>query len=339
MPSAYQVMPEGKWPRPFPHTKIDGYTPDYLAAKARVSVEHVTLDSGMKICYFSDGDKSGVPMICLHGGGESKWMWLQKEPVPGAWMIAIDRPGYGDSDALNVRAVDYTFHDICKDIGEFVTKLGVDQFVICSFSIGTSWAQQLAVAMPERVRGIILFGTMADTGHPDCPKALAKKIGKPPSILDPNGGCLGFILRGAFSGPVKAFQKYDFSAPIKDDSKDKRCAPRFQAWINDPFWVQMKVDDCLGFNRPDGLLGDAYRSLFGSWPLDVKKIKCPVFIFSGEFDKDMGSTSPHAADFVQQCVPHAQKEFIPGCGHASTVCPTQATRDRIVKALEAMPSL
>ena len=47
----------------------------------------------------------------------------------------------------------------------------------------------------------------------------------------------------------------------------------------------MKVDDCLGFNRPDALLGDAYRSLFGAWPFDVTKITCPVYIFSGEGDK------------------------------------------------------
>lgn len=94
-----------------------------------------------------------------------------------------------------------------SDIKEIVDKLGINQFVVCGFSIGTSWAQQIAVAMPERVRGIILFGTMADTGHPDCPKALASKIGKPPKIMDPNGGCLGFILRGAFSGPCKAYQK------------------------------------------------------------------------------------------------------------------------------------
>ena len=101
----------------------------------------------------------------------------------------------------------------------------------------------------------------------------------------------------------------------------------------------MKVDDHLGFNRPDALLGDAYRTLFGAWPLDVKKIKCPTFLYPSEFDKDMGSTSPYAADFVQQCVPHAVRETTPGCGHSSSVCPTQATRDRIVKALETMPPL
>lgn len=133
--------------------------------------------------------------------------------------------------------------------------------------------------------------------------------------------------------------RYDFTAPTKDDRNDPRAAPRWKEWTSDPFWVQMKVDDCLGFNRPDALLGDAYRSLFGSWPYDVKKIKCPVYIYPAEFDKDMGSTAPHAANFVKQCVPHAVVEPIPGCGHASTVCPTEATRARIVKALAAMPPL
>ena len=47
----------------------------------------------------------------------------------------------------------------------------------------------------------------------------------------------------------------------------------------------MKVDDSLGFNRPDALLGDAYRSLFRTWPFDVTEITCPVYIYSGEGDK------------------------------------------------------
>ena len=257
--SESKILPENKWPRlPFgKHSKVDGYSPEYLARKAQVQTEFVTLSSGVKWAYFQEGDRSGVPLLCLHGGGESKWMWLQKEPIPGVWMIALDRPGYGDSGDPPMKQVEYTFEHILKDIGEFCDKLGIDQFVPCGFSIGTSWAMQTAVYYPKRVRGIILFGTMADTGHPDCPKKLVSKIGKPPKIMDPNGGCLGFILRGAFSGPCKEYQKYNFSAPIKDDAKDPRCATRFQEWMNDPFWVAMKVDDCLGFNRPEALLGDA----------------------------------------------------------------------------------
>ena len=267
----------------------------------------MTLSSGVKWAYFQEGDRSSVPLLCLHGGGESKWMWLQKEPIPGVWMIALDRPGYGDSGDPPMKQVEYTFEHILKDIGEFCDKLGIDQFVPCGFSIGTSWAMQAAVYYPKRVRGIILFGTMADTGHPDCPKKLVSKIGKPPKIMDPNGGCLGFILRGAFSGPCKEYQKYNFAAPIKDDAKDPRCATRFQEWMNDPFWVAMKVDDCLGFNRPEALLGDAYRTLFGAWPYDIKQIKCPVYIYPSSFDVDMGSTNPHATTFLKVCgppVPH-----------------------------------
>ena len=83
------------------------------------------------------------------------------------------------------------------------------------FSIGTSWALQLACAMPERVRGLVLFGTMADTGHPSMGPAEAKKVGKPPKVLDPNGGCLGCVLRSSFASPVKQFASYDLSSMFK----------------------------------------------------------------------------------------------------------------------------
>ena len=54
---------------------------------------------------------------------------------------------------------------------------------------------------------------------------------------------------------------------------------------------------------------------------------------------DMGSTSPHAADFVKQCVPHAVLDTILGSGHASTVDPCGDASARIVKAVKAMPPL
>ena len=98
------------------------------------------------------------------------------------------------------------------------------------------------------------------------------------------GGCLGFVLRGAFSGPMKQFQNYDFSAKMGPDSKSPKCAPRFKQWTSDAFWICCSVDAGLAYNRTFGQMQDAYRSLFQPWQYDVSTIKCPVYNFQGEHE-------------------------------------------------------
>merc|ERR1711918_335331 len=44
-------------------------------------------------------------------------------------------------------------------------------------SVGTCWSQQIAAALPERVRGAILFASMADPRHDEADFALRKAVG------------------------------------------------------------------------------------------------------------------------------------------------------------------
>eukprot|EP01051_Picozoa_sp_SAG22_P031099 SAG22_NODE_12418_length_443_cov_1.351744_2_plen_45_part_01 len=37
--------------------------------------------------------------------------------------------------------------------------------MLCGHSIGSSWCQQLACIIPDRVRGIIVWGCMMDSQH------------------------------------------------------------------------------------------------------------------------------------------------------------------------------
>lgn len=327
-----------KFPKPIYGTTVTEYPSDYLAAKKRVGEFFFTLPDGRNICYFKDGDSNDVPMICLHGGGEGKYMWLQKEPLPGIFQIAIDRMGYGKSD-LYVPARDYTFKEVADDIAALADHLGFDQFVLCGFSIGTSWCMQIACQLLERVRGIVLFGTMADTGHPKMSKATVKQVGKPPAILDPVNGCLGCILRSAFVSFIKSNKKFNFKECFQRESSLPKCKIGWGKFEKDPFWVCSKVDSFLAYNRADALLGDAYRSLCRPWMFDISEIKCPVFIYQGDGDYDMGSSAPAAPNFIKEMIPHAELEFVEGTGHVCVVGPQEHTRNQIIKSVQAMPRL
>ena len=53
------------------------------------------------MCYYdespegADPEKGPLPiLLCIHGLGQSKEMWLEPEPIPNVRVIAIDRMGY-----------------------------------------------------------------------------------------------------------------------------------------------------------------------------------------------------------------------------------------------------
>mmetsp|Transcript_10605 Transcript_10605/g.25886 ORF Transcript_10605/g.25886 Transcript_10605/m.25886 type:complete len:342 (+) Transcript_10605:93-1118(+) len=339
--STAAVSPEGiVFPRKVAFTDVDRYPEDYIKAKARVGEKFLTLKDGRQICYFTDGEKEGnTPVIFLHGGGEGKYSWLQKTPMEGIYAIAIDRMGYGGSD-LSEPVNKYTFVHAYTDVIEIADQLGLDKFVICGFSIGSSWALQIAVqderSANPRVRGLALFGCMADTGHPKMSKAQVSKVGRPPGCLNPVNGCCGCILRGAFGSFVKTNAQYKFETCFKEESSKPTCRVGWELFKNDPFWVCSKVDSFQAYNRPEALMGDAYRSLFSPWMFDIAEIKMPVFIHQGAGDYDMGSTAPHAPNFVKEVIAHAQVTLVEGYGHVCITGPTDLFRSQLRSAVEAM---
>ncbi|KAH8058566.1 peptidyl-prolyl cis-trans isomerase [Aureococcus anophagefferens] len=91
--------------------------------------------------------EGGVPVVAFHGGCEGKYKWMQKEPIPGVFLVAVDRPHYGGSSAASL---DYAFADAARDVAALADSLGIDQFVCMGHSVGTSWCQQIAAALPAR---------------------------------------------------------------------------------------------------------------------------------------------------------------------------------------------
>ena len=156
-------------------------------------------------------------------------------------MVAIDRPGYGQSDSVDDQ-LQYTWVDIKDDLVALADSLGHQRFVLCGFSIGSSWAMQVAAQIPSRVQGIILFGAMCDAEHPQMDKDTRNKVGRPPAILNPQTGCCGCILRSAFAGGVKTNAKYDFKECFKREATLPKCKAGWEKFQRDPFWVCTKVE-------------------------------------------------------------------------------------------------
>ena len=299
--------------------------------------------SGRKLCYFKDSDGSPNPVLVLafHGGCEGKYKFLMKTPMPGILLVSVDRPGYGKSCKA---PADYSFEDAAADVLALAKHLGYDQFVVTGHSIGGFWAQQLAAGLPNNVRGCILWASVIDGGSCRATSQFISDAGRPPSMMHPTRGLCGCILKSSFTQYSAKGAKYDFKENVKEEMH--KAPVGYELFKADPFWVSAQIVSWQAFHDPSGILTDAEMCLFaGTHGLvagvrghqEVSNIKCPIYVYHGEKDFDMGTREPGASKYFRHLWPGAVIEVIPGLGHICVIGPNEETRARFAKAVAAMP--
>ena len=114
--------------------------------------------NGLRIAYADAG--AGSPVVCLvHGTGGSSAVWAHQLDglADVAHIIAVDLPGHGRSDGSIPKRIE----EAAAVVADFLDALGIESIVIGGHSMGGAIAQQLALAYPDRVDGLILVGTGA----------------------------------------------------------------------------------------------------------------------------------------------------------------------------------
>ncbi len=95
-------------------------------------------------------------MVLLHARPTDRSMWNGYLPVLAAagWRaIAIDLPGYGEAVVTDGRTI-----QPWSAVLATLNALGVDHYVLVGNSLGAMVALQIAVAHPERVKGLVAVG-------------------------------------------------------------------------------------------------------------------------------------------------------------------------------------
>jgi pimeloyl-ACP methyl ester carboxylesterase len=112
---------------------------------------------GRRVHVIEAGD--GAPVVFLHGSGTSSVSALSLlEHLEDVRLIALDRPGYGLSDPVDVPRE--RFRDAAVEfVDETVDALGLQSFALAGGSMGGTWALWYALAHPERVRRLALLGS------------------------------------------------------------------------------------------------------------------------------------------------------------------------------------
>jgi pimeloyl-ACP methyl ester carboxylesterase len=240
----------------------------------------------------------GQPMIILHGGdGQGvDWAPLMAHLQDGFHLHALDRPGYGLSDAFDYHRVDLRRH-----AADFVTStldaLGLERAVVVGGSMGGFFALATALERPERVQALVLVGM---------PVGLSRQIGLPMRILCGVPG-LANLFVARLGRPTAAARKKQYRnmfhvdpATVPEVYFDMQVAGmRIPGAL--PTWaVLLRRIAGLGGMRPEVRFED-----------ELSRLQVPTLVVMGEHEM----APVDAVRAATERIPSHQFSYLPGVGH------------------------
>jgi pimeloyl-ACP methyl ester carboxylesterase len=132
----------------------------------------------------------GQPLVLLHGSGPTALLFLPLlERLKDVRAIAVDRPGFGLSDAIERSAEAYRDAAV-ESLTGILDGLGLAETALLGNSMGGTWALWYALAHPERVSRLVLLGApplLSGTRVPPPMLAVATPtVGPPPQMPPPS---------------------------------------------------------------------------------------------------------------------------------------------------------
>lgn len=117
------------------------------------------LADGRVLAFDDVGAADGVPVVYLHGTPDSRLARHPDDSVAaavGVRLIAVDRPGAGQSD-LDATG---TLTSLGADVGALLDHLALDEACLLGWSAGGLCALSVAGTLGERVRAVGLVGSL-----------------------------------------------------------------------------------------------------------------------------------------------------------------------------------
>ena len=119
------------------------------------------LRNGERISYVEAGSSDGIPLVLLHGFGNSSrnWKGCFARLESGYHIYAVDEMGVGAGSCPD-RFV-FTIIEQAERVVELMDLLGVERFCLAGHSIGSYIAQAISFARPNRVMAAVLVSSFA----------------------------------------------------------------------------------------------------------------------------------------------------------------------------------
>ena len=245
---------------------------------ASVQFSSVLLKTGVRLRYAHQGDSNGIPVIMLHGFGDS---WFSFSPVLPLLdhkyrVYLLDQRGHGESD----RPVGgYAMAQFAGDVVAFMDAMNIKQATIVGHSMGSFVAQHVAATAPERVKRLVLVASATTVQNNDLVRELQRAVN---ALSDPvpESFVEEFQVGTAFQPLAKEFVQ----AVVKESLK-----------LPAHVWREVMAE----MISPDA-------------GVPLKKIKTPTLILWG--DKDFFPRSEQ--DSLVSALPDAMLKVYKDTGHA-----------------------
>lgn len=119
---------------------------------------HRTMVDGVGIFYREAGPKEAPTIVLLHGFPSSSREFDTLIPLlaPRYHLIALDFPGFGQSDAPAPAAYSYTFDHLAETSDHLLTQLKIDKCIFLLHDYGGPVGFRLMLAHPGRVQALII---------------------------------------------------------------------------------------------------------------------------------------------------------------------------------------
>ena len=112
---------------------------------------------GINIFYREAGDFDKPNFVLFHGFPSASHMFRDLIPQleENFHIIAMDYPGFGQSDMPSREKFRYTFDNLADIVDEFLSLLKIDKFYMYVFDYGAPIGFRIALNRPEAILGIV----------------------------------------------------------------------------------------------------------------------------------------------------------------------------------------
>lgn len=256
---------------------------------------------GERLHVVETGD--GPPLVVIHGTGNSSLFLLPLlERLEGVRTIAVDRPGFGQSDPRPIprgRLREATINWIDGMLDD----LGLHDASFLGHSMGGLSSVWYAIARPERVTKLVIMG-----GAPALPGARAPL---PFRMMALPG--VGRVLQKQKASPKSVLKFASFVGERDALADQPEMLDLMVASSNDPVSKASVRTEVQSLIPPHGIVfPSAFRPEVRVRPSDLERITAPTLIVWG--DREPVGTVDSARN-LSNTIPDARLEFVPG-GHA-----------------------
>jgi pimeloyl-ACP methyl ester carboxylesterase len=270
----------------------------------------VARPSGRRVHVVEFGD--GPPVVHLHGTNTSSLSHLMLPGrTPAIRSYLVDRPGCGLSDPESFRPEEFREYSV-DFVGDVLDALGLDVAHLVGASGGGIWATWYSLAHPERVRGLVMLGSVPTL--PGGRVALPLRLAATPGMGD-------LMVRAVKPGRRMLLKMMASIGEAETIVGHPDLLDSLIAGARDPVAAQANLAELRALITLRG-----FRTSMRLRHEDLRRLAVPTLMIWGERDPVVPVVHARA---VAAEIPHARLEVLPG-GHV----PQLGNPDRVGALLE-----